>query len=168
MKSFIKYVSTVSDWAGRVAGWMIPILMIIVAYDVVKRYVFNAATSWAFDFSWMLYGASFILGGAYVLFHKSHIRVDVILNRFAPQTKGILELVFMAVLLLPLSVVLTWSGINAAIRSWTLKELSEYAVFHTPLYPIKTIVPIAFFLLGLQIIVEFIHQLQSLLRRGQP
>jgi len=114
MKSFIKYVSTVSDWAGRVAGWMIPILMIIVAYDVVKRYVFNAATSWAFDFSWMLYGASFILGGAYVLFHKSHIRVDVILNRFAPQTKGILvALIFGFVMIggamLPQSFLSVWN-----------------------------------------------------------
>jgi len=56
--------------AGAFTKWLIIVLTLILVYDVILRYVFNAPTIWAFDFGYMLGGSFFTLGMGYqVIFH---------------------------------------------------------------------------------------------------
>jgi TRAP-type mannitol/chloroaromatic compound transport system permease small subunit len=152
-------IDRISDRVGRAASWLLPVLTFIVAYDVIARYVFRKPTLWAYDTAYMLYAANFLLGGAYVHSKLSHIRVDVFLNRFSAHTKAVLEVFFYVVLFFPLMIIMTYSSILYAIDSWKMLELSIHTPIFMPLYPIKTVTPIAFFLFLLQGIADFIRKL---------
>jgi TRAP-type mannitol/chloroaromatic compound transport system permease small subunit len=50
--------------------------MSVVRIEVFKRYILNAPTAWIFDFESMIYGALFMLAGAYALAQNAHVRGD--------------------------------------------------------------------------------------------
>lgn len=70
----LQIVDQLSTWVGKTIGWAILVLTFVTSYEVFMRYVFNAPTEWAFDASYILYGALFMLAGAYTLSRNSHVR----------------------------------------------------------------------------------------------
>lgn len=161
------YIDNLSDWVGKISRWFLPACIGVVFYDVVLRYVFDSATIWAYDMAYFFYSANFLLAGAYVLRYHSHIRVDVIFNLLSKRRQAIVESCFYLFITIPLFAVLFYSGIIFAIDSWTYWEKSAYTVWHPPVYPIKTIIPIAFFLLLIQAIADLIRNLQVAMRRDR-
>jgi TRAP-type mannitol/chloroaromatic compound transport system permease small subunit len=140
--------------------WMIPALALTVFYDVIMRYVFKAPTFWAYETSWMLYSANFLLGMGYALREGAHVRVDILLNQFSPPLKVIIEMIFLLILLV-LCCVSVWQGTKYAAAAWILKEGSHFTLWAPPIYPIKTLIPIAFTVLGLQSISEFVRKIKE-------
>src|SRR6266545_2326408 len=67
-------VDALSAAFGKTFGWCILILTFTTSYEVFSRYMFGAPTDWAFDASYMLYGALFMMGGAYALSRNGHVR----------------------------------------------------------------------------------------------
>ena len=65
MKSFIKFADTLSASMGKAFSWCIVILMGGTCYEVIMAYAFNSPTLWNFDFSLQMYGAIFMMAGAY-------------------------------------------------------------------------------------------------------
>ena len=78
MKNFILFSDLLNTWVGKSFAWCIVVLTFGTVYEVVMAYVFRAPTLWNFDFSLQMYGALFIMGGAYALCTEAHIRGDVI------------------------------------------------------------------------------------------
>ena len=64
---FVHAIEGLSLWVGRAFGWCILILTLSVSYEVFVRYVLNAPTVWAFDMMIQMYGALFLMCGAYAL-----------------------------------------------------------------------------------------------------
>ena len=95
MRSFIKFADRLSISMGKAFSWCIVILMGGTCYEVVMAYVFNAPTLWNFDFSLQMYGAIFMMAGAYTLATESHVRGDVIYRFFKPRTQGWIDLVLL-------------------------------------------------------------------------
>jgi TRAP-type mannitol/chloroaromatic compound transport system permease small subunit len=156
----MRYIENISQWVGTKVSWIIIALTGIVAYDVIVRYVFDKATLWAFDTAILLFSALFLLGAAYTHYVNSHIRVDVIFNQFPPRGQAIASSFFYIVLFFPLLVLLTWTGTKAAIQSWAVDERSVFTPLLFPIYPVKTIPPIAFLLFLLQGIVDFARNIK--------
>lgn len=165
--SWLKYIDKLSGWAAIAGLWMIPALAVTVFYDVIARYVFRAPTFWGYEISWMLYSASFLLGLSYALREGAHVRVDVLLNRFSPQVKASIELFFLVTMLFVFCGVAVWYGIGYASCAWKLKEGSHLTIWAPPIYPVKTLIPLCFLILGLQGIAEFVRRLQAL-KMGKP
>ena len=163
----LQYIDNISDWIGKMARWLLPACLVVVFYDVIVRYIFHHATIWAYDMAYFFYAGNFLLAGAYVLRHHSHIRVDVIFNLFSRRGKAIIESCFYLVITIPLMVVMVYSGIVFAIDSWVFLERSAYTVWHPPVYPIKTVIPIAYFMLLIQAIADFIRNLSVAVRGGK-
>ena len=67
MRGFIHFADTLSTSVGKAFSWCIVILMGGTCYEVVMAYAFNAPTLWNFDFSLQMYGAIFMMAGAYTL-----------------------------------------------------------------------------------------------------
>jgi TRAP-type C4-dicarboxylate transport system permease small subunit len=70
---FVYAVEGLSLWVGRAFGWCILILTLSVSYEVFVRYVLNAPTVWAFDMMIQMYGALFLMCGAYALAQDTHV-----------------------------------------------------------------------------------------------
>ncbi len=158
---WLNYIDKLSKWAAAAGVWMIPVLAVTVFYDVIMRYAFKAPTFWAYETSWMLYSANFLLGLGYALREGAHVKVDVFLNLFPPRLKLIVEMFFLAALLLFCGVAM-WYGSKYAFAAWKLKEGSHLTLWAPPVYPIKTLIPLAFLVLGLQSVAEFVRKLQIL------
>src|SRR5258708_4096619 len=76
MQRYLLAVDRISTFIGKTFSWCIAILTVVVCYDVFLRYALSAPTLWAFDVSYMLYGALFMMAGAYTLALAGHVRGD--------------------------------------------------------------------------------------------
>ena len=93
MKTYIQFADHLSTWVGKGFAWCIVVLTFGTVYEVVVGYVFNAPTLWNFDFSLQMYGALFIMAGAYTLSTEAHVRGDVIYRLFSVKTQARIDLV---------------------------------------------------------------------------
>ena len=163
---FLHYIDTMSIYAGKIFRWMALIISLVVLYEVFSRYILNNPTIWAFDTTMMLYSLLFIFGGAYVLWEKRHIRVDVIFNRFSLRTQAIIDIVFYVVFFFPYAVVMIWFGSKVAYMSTIAREISNTSQWGEPIYPWRWLIPAGFLLLALQGIPEFIRTLHQTRRKS--
>jgi TRAP-type mannitol/chloroaromatic compound transport system permease small subunit len=76
-------IDRLSAGVGKAFGWCIVVLTLGVSYEVFMRYVLRAPTVWAFDISYIMYGALFMMAGAYTLSRNGHVRGDVV-SRLLP------------------------------------------------------------------------------------
>ena len=90
---FVHAIEGLSLWTGRAFGWCILILTLSVSYEVFVRYVLNAPTVWAFDMMIQMYGALFLMCGAYALAQDTHVRADVIYRLFPVKVQASLDFV---------------------------------------------------------------------------
>jgi TRAP-type C4-dicarboxylate transport system permease small subunit len=68
----------ISVFVGRVAMVMIVVLVSVMLYEVVLRYVFEAPTLWANELSLWIAGFLFLLAGLYAMQQRSHIRIFIV------------------------------------------------------------------------------------------
>ncbi len=163
---WIKYIDGISEWTGTAAAWLVVPLTLVVVYEVGMRDFFNLPSKWGYDVCWMLYGAMFMIGGAYTLRHKGHVRIDIVYNVMSPRTQQIFDSVVYAVFFLFVSIVFTWDGIKFAAKAWIVGEKLSTSTWLFPSGIIKTVIPVAYFLLSLQSLAEMIRSLSSL-RKGE-
>ncbi|HYF59514.1 MAG TPA: TRAP transporter small permease subunit [Burkholderiaceae bacterium] len=157
MQKFFLAVDRVSTFAGQLFAWLIVGLTLLICWEVFSRYVLNEPHAWAFDAQMMMYGALFMMAGAYTLSKNGHVRGDILYGFFEPRTQAFFDLVLYLVFFLPGIVALAWAGYTFAGESWAIREHSSITADGPPLYPIKTIIPIAGVLLLLQGIVEILR-----------
>ena len=162
----LEHIDSISIWSGKMFRWMALILSLVVLYEVLVRYVFNRPTIWAFDTAMMIYSLLFLFGGAYVLWEKRHIRVDVLFNRFSPRTQAVIDIVFYVIFFFPYTVVMTWYGSKVAYMSTIAREISNTSQWGEPIYPWRWFLPVGFFLLFLQGIAEFVRIIQQMRRKS--
>jgi TRAP-type mannitol/chloroaromatic compound transport system permease small subunit len=93
MESLIRTIDIFSKSVGHTFGWCVLILTASTCYEVFMRYVLNSPTVWAFDMSYMLYGALFMMSGAYAMSRGSHVRGDFIYRNWKPRTQAKVDLV---------------------------------------------------------------------------
>ena len=167
LKAFCRITNTISDKTGKGVSYLILFLALALVYEVVARYVFRAPTFWAFEVSYMLYGALFMMGLAYVLLHGGHVRIDVLYRRLSPRKKAIIELFCYLVFFFPVMAIILKYGIDYAQLSWQLRERSVMSAWKPPIYPFKTIIPVAIFILTLQGVAEFLRHLVIALKGKQ-
>lgn len=167
IRTFLKCIDGLSEWTGKFFSWLVIFLIAALVYEVVARYVFRAPTFWAFEVSYMLYGALFMMGLAYVLLHGGHVRIDVLYRRLSPRKKAIIELFCYLVFFFPVMAIILKYGIDYAQLSWQLGERSVMSAWKPPIYPFKTIIPVAIFILTLQGVAEFLRHLVIALKGKQ-
>jgi TRAP-type mannitol/chloroaromatic compound transport system permease small subunit len=157
MQKFFLAVDRISTFAGQAFAWLIMALTVLICWEVFSRYVMNAPHPWAFDVQIMLYGALFMMAGAYTLSKNGHVRGDILYGFFRPRTQAFFDLVLYLVFFLPGVVALAWAGYSFAGESWAIREHSSITSDGPPLYPFKAIIPIAGVLLLLQGVVEILR-----------
>ena len=77
MRATLRVIDSISEWTGKIIRWLCVVLVGVVVYGVILRYVFNSPTMWAYETSIMLGTTIYVLGWAYVHRHGGHIRVEV-------------------------------------------------------------------------------------------
>jgi len=162
MKSFLKFVDKVSELFAKACAWLIILLSFALFYEAMSRYFFNTPTIWAYDLSYMLYSVIFLMGAGYVLSINRHAKVTVFSDYFSPRVQAIINIIFYLVLFFPAIVILFVKGIDFAAFSWKMGEVSATGIWRPPIYPLKTVLPVAMGILLLQGISQFIRSIYVL------
>ena len=121
------------------------------------RYVLNAPTVWAFDMSVQMYGALFMMSGAYALSQDAHVRGDVVYRLLHIKTQAKIDLVLYILFLMPGALALIYYGYHFAADSWFYKEVSWSSPSRIQIYFFKTLIPVSGTLMLLQGIAEAIR-----------
>ena len=135
---------------GTMVSWLTVVLVLIMVGDVAMRYLFSVTSAASFELEWHLFAGIFLLGAAYTLQQDKHVRVDVFYHRFSKRRQGWVNLVGSLFLLLPFCAVAFWESLSFVEASFNVRETSPDPQGLPARYLIKSVIPIAFFLLGLQ------------------
>lgn len=151
---FVGFIDDISETVGKAFGWLILLLTFGTAYEVFVRYVLNAPTGWAYDLSYIMYGALFMMAGAYTVSRNAHVRGDFIYRLWPPRMQATVDLILYLVFFLPGMIALLYAGTDYARESWGYREVSIYSPMGVPVYMFKTLIPLAGALMIIQGIAE--------------
>lgn len=101
MSRYIVLIDRINEAVGKAFGWCIIVLTFAMSYEVFVRYVLSAPTQWAYDISYVLYGALFIMAGAYTLSRNGHVRGDVLYRLMPPRVQAGIDLVLYLIFFMP-------------------------------------------------------------------
>ena len=132
---------------GKTAAWLIVPMIGALVYEVIARFGFNSPTMWAYDATFMFYGALFMLGAAYTLGLDSHVRADFL---------------FTLCLFFPAMYFFTVATFDYALVSWTRGERIPTSPMMPIIYPLKTVMPITGALLLIQGVSELLKSYFSI------
>jgi len=141
-------INTLNKKIGVMTSYLALPLIVVVVWEVVMRYVFNAPTSWGFETTTFIYGVHFVLGFSYTHLHDGHVSIDVFEAKLPHKPRTILRL-------------LTIWSVSYAADSWQNWELASTS-WAPPLYPFKTLMAVGFVLLFLQGVSRLIHDFRVL------
>ncbi len=161
MRTVVRNLDRVADWSGQVFCWLIVPLVLAMVYEVFARYFFHAATIWSYDIAYMMYGSHFMLGAAYTLLRGGHIRTDIFYMNWSPRTQGIVDASLYLFLFFPGMVLFFWMGLQEALHSWDIREVSDASPWRPIIYPFKMVIPVTAALLILQGTSEFLKSLHA-------
>jgi TRAP-type mannitol/chloroaromatic compound transport system permease small subunit len=168
MQNLLLFIDKVSTWIGQFFSWLIVALTFMISWEVFSRYVLDSPHAWAFDVMSMMYGSLFMMAGAYTLSKNGHVRGDVLYGFFPPRLQAGLDLTLYVLFFIPGVVALAWAGYNFAAESWAINEHSNVTADGPPVYPFKTIIPIAGAFLLAQGLVEIVRCIVCLKQGSWP
>jgi TRAP-type mannitol/chloroaromatic compound transport system permease small subunit len=154
---FVHVVDSINYYTGKYVSYFVLAFVILIGYEVLMRYAFKSPSIWAEEAAIMAHGIYFMLGGVYTLLHNKHINVDVLSRNWSPRTKAIIDC-FTSVMFFFFIILLLWKGGEMALHSIEKLEHSM-SVWRPIIYPVKSVVPLAAFLMLLQGIAQFIRNL---------
>ncbi len=157
LKLFIRISNKISEFIGLTVSVLMPAMVLVLTIEVVARYFFDRPTIWVYDTAIFMFGYLGLLSGAYVLKHKAHINVDMVVNLFSPRGKAVLESIFGLVFFyfMVLVVYYCWiAGVDAFMAGD--RTATEWG---PPLGHFKLVIPVGAFLLLMQGLANWIQSL---------
>ncbi len=159
-------IDQLSKTIGHAFAWCIIILTFGTCYEVFMRYTLNDPTSWAFDLSYLMYGAVFYMAGAYTLSRGGHVRADMFYRLWSEPTQAKVELVLYLLFFFPGILALVIAGSGYGFESMRLREVSVNSPAGVPIWPLKMMISVGAALMALQGFAEVLRCLVCL-REGK-
>lgn len=152
--------------SGQLVAWLIVPMVLGLSYEVVARYGFNSPTLWAYDMTFMLYGSFFMLGAAYTLQRKGHIRTDSWYGGWSVRTQAWIDIAGYLLMFMPFVAVFLWTGSGYFWKSFTTNETFVSSPWQPIAWPFKLVMPLTGLLLAIQGISELLKSIHAA-RTGQ-
>jgi len=166
MSWFLRSVDRLSVGFGMLAAVIVAPLILATVYEVFSRYLFNAPTIWAYELGYMAMGTNFLLGAAYTLRERGHIRIDVLYAHFTPKVRALVDIAGYLLLFLPLAWWLSWGLWKYAYFALLSGETSGESAWNPIIWPFRMVFFMGFLLLALQGTAELIKATRILAGRG--
>jgi TRAP-type C4-dicarboxylate transport system permease small subunit len=132
-------------------------MLVLVVANVIGRYLFNAPITGAFEITESLLVVVIMLGLGLTQYHDGHIRVTILTRRMPPAWARLAKI---CALLLG-AVFFAWCAYASwkfAYESYSFNE-QEWGTITFPLYPFKFVVFLGVVLLGIQFLLDTIHEI---------
>jgi TRAP-type mannitol/chloroaromatic compound transport system permease small subunit len=149
LEKIANFIDTVNTRQGDFTALLILPLCIVVIYEVIMRYAFNAPTIWGFEATTFLYGMHFMFGYSYTEVLGGNVKVDIFTSRMGEKAQAILNIITTCVFFLPVFTCLTIYVFRYAMLSTSQLEVNSTS-WAPPIWPFKLIMAFCFLLLLLQ------------------
>lgn len=134
-------ISRSIDNTGKIVSLLIFVMLAILLYGVIMRYLFNLPSIWVSELSGMIYACYFLLSGSFALLHDEHVRVDIFRRRFSPRKQAMIDLFTWTLFYLFIGVIF-WLGIKYAYTSVLRMERAS-TVWAPYIWPVKALLPLS-------------------------
>jgi TRAP-type mannitol/chloroaromatic compound transport system permease small subunit len=138
-----------TDLTGRATSWLALVIVVLMATNVLLRYLFSYGTVWAQELEWHLLAPLILFGMSYALLHGEHVRVDVLYANFSPRKKLYVDLLS-AALSVAISVIIIWLSLKYVQQSYVIGEQSSDPGGLPYRWALKSLIPLGFIFLILQ------------------
>jgi TRAP-type mannitol/chloroaromatic compound transport system permease small subunit len=164
----IYWIDQLSKTVGHAFAWCIVILTLGTCYEVFVRYALNDPTSWAFDLSYMMYGAVFYMAGAYTLSRAGHVRADMFYRKWSERNQAKVELLLYVLFFFPGILALVVAGSAYGIESMRIREVSVNSPAGMPIWPLKMMICVGAALIAIQGFAEVLRCIVCLREGAWP
>ena len=161
MPSFVvKYVRVVdylSTRFGRIAMYLIFLMIGTLLLDAVTRNMLNIPLFWCVELAQFTLAAYYIMGGPYSMQLESHVRMDLLYDRLSERNKARMDS-FTAIFLVVYLIVLLIGCISSTVYSIETNQ-RLFSMWNPSVVPIKLIMLFGIFLMLLQTLSTFFKDL---------
>lgn len=150
INSYVEFVNNINATIGKYTSWLTTVLVLVVVFDVITRYVFNYSSVAIQELEWHLFAILFLMGAAYTLQNDDHVRVDLFYSKFNAKQKAWLNILGTTIFLIPFTLLIIYASQNYVLNSFALNESSPDPGGLPARYILKAFIPLSFTFLLLQ------------------
>jgi TRAP-type mannitol/chloroaromatic compound transport system permease small subunit len=162
---FSRLVEPWITWVGKAASIFWPILIAVIAVNVVMRYAFGSGRVEFEEIQWHLFAVGFLLPLGWCALVDAHVRIDVVAEHYPRRAKLWVELFGLVFWLLPFVLVVLWYSVPFVAYSFRINEVSEAPGGLPYRYAVKAFLFIGFFFLALSALSQLTRVVAAL--RGE-
>ena len=155
--NYVKVIDYLLTKVGRVAMYLIFVMIGVLLLDAVTRNIINIPLSWCIEMAQFTITAYYIVGGPYSMQLDSHVRMDLLYSRFSPRNQARLDC-FTALFLVVYLVCLLIGAISSTIYAIEIGQ-RKFSMWNPSMIPIKIIMVCGIILMILQSISIFFKDL---------
>jgi len=155
IKRYIQLIDSINERIGNAIAWLTLLLVLVVCFDVVTRYVFKFSSVGVQELEWHLFAVIFLMGAAYTLKHEKHVRVDIIFSRLTEKKQALINLIGAGLFLIPFCLLMINSSIDFVWNSFIIGESSPDPGGLPARFILKAVLPVSFVFILLQGISVF-------------
>jgi TRAP-type mannitol/chloroaromatic compound transport system permease small subunit len=148
-------ITALNRWIFNATLWLMAVVVPVMLYEVVARYVFDAPTVWGMELAVLLFGPYFLLGGPHLLHLRGHVALDLLHQRLSPAWRRRLDLLNYPVIIV-FSAILLYFSVPSALSAFNYRETS-FSAWNPPIWPVKAAVPLALALMLLQALADYLR-----------
>lgn len=163
IKTYVRWVEAINLRVGRFTMYLLFAMMGVMLWSSASK-IAHLPANWTLETAQFLFVAYYLLGAPYSMQLDSNVRMDLLYGRLKPRTQVLWDVFTIFILIFYVAVML-YGAIDSTVYSIGINERSPTA-WRPPLWPIKLISCVAFFLLLLQAFAHFFRDLATLRRES--
>jgi TRAP-type mannitol/chloroaromatic compound transport system permease small subunit len=165
LNSLIKGIDLLIEKQGQLTSFLIVPLLLIVLYEVLMRYAFNAPTVWGFEATAFVYGMHYMLGLSLMENAQGHVRVDIVISRLPARTQAIIMIAGYLLIFVPVYGLMTWGAAKFAYTATVSNELNSTS-WAPRIWPYKIVMAVSFLFLVVQGLSTVLKQVKMLTEKS--
>ena len=162
MHSLANIIESISEWTGRIVAWLLPMLVLLIVYDVGMRYLWHSGSIALQELEWHLFALLFLLGAGYTLKHDGHVRVDMLHQAawVTPVHKAWVDIIGGLLFLLPFCTLIIYASWPFVANAFHYQETSPDPGGLPYRFVLKAAIPVGFALLLLQGVASILRAVE--------
>ena len=164
MKSLLSFsglIDSLNQNIAKVCDWLVLLACLISGGNAMVRYAYDYSSNAWLEIQWYMFAVIVMFGASYTLRRNEHVRVDIIYMQLPERGQIWVDVIGTILFLLPMCVLLSWLSWPFFMQSFNVAEESSNAGGLLR-WPIKLVIPVGFFMVGLQGIAELIKRVAAL------
>ena len=142
-----KFLEKIVTIFGKFGSWLAIPLISIIIFDIITRRFFVLGSTKLQEMEWHLHTSLFLLVLGYAYLKDSHVRIEIVREKYSVKVKAILETLGIIIFLIPYTLLVIYYGIDFVQRSFSMNEVSSALTGLSHRWIIKSFIPIGMLLL---------------------